>query len=274
MSPGHSTQPFGARSLAAATLVALALAWPGAARAAHPLITDDTATQGAGHGQLEVTGQVAREREVAGGLAVREQGGELALTFTLGLHDALDAAVSFPTSYARVEVGGVQQASASGSGDLVVEVKWRLLDAAGFSLAVKPGLTLPTGDAASGLGTGRPCGNLLLAASQVIGPLTFHLNAGYGRNQFARAEERLEHRLDLWQASLAAQGLLLPDLTLVGNLGVSSNCDRGTSGLPLFALAGLIYAVEERLDLDLGVKAGRVGHETELALLAGLAARF
>jgi len=255
-------------------LVALALAWPGAPRAAHPLITDDTATQGAGHGQLEVTGQVAREREVAGGLAVREQGGELALTFTLGLHDAVDAAVSFPTSYERVEVGGVLQASASGSGDLAIQVKWRLLEAAGFSLAVKPGLTLPTGDAASGLGTGRPCGSLLVAASQVLGPLTLHVNAGYGRNQFARAEERLEHRLDLWQASVAAEGLVLPGLTLVANLGASSNCDRGTSGLPLFALAGLIYAVEERLDLDLGVKAGRIGQETELALLAGLAARF
>jgi len=269
-----SPHPRRARGLAAAASLVLGLTLPCTALAAHPLVTDDTATQGSGRVQLELTGLAARARETHGGPTAVEESSEGALVATLGLHDAVDVAVMLPLAATRVAVGGVRQGATAGLGDLGLELKWRVAEAGGFSLAVKPGLTLPTGDPARGLGTGRPCAALLVAATRQAGSLSVHLNAGYGLDSYALAEERLEHVRDVWQASLAAQGDLRPGLTLVGDLGATTGDERASRELGVFGLGGLIFAVDLRVDLDVGVKVGWKGGDRTLALLAGLAARF
>jgi hypothetical protein len=276
MSAATSPQLHRARGLAAAARLVLAVALPCAALAAHPLVTDDTATQGTGLVQLELTGLAAweRARGAHGGPKEVEESTEGAVVATLGLHEAVDIALALPLAATRMTVGGVRQGATAGLGDLGLELKWRVLEAGGFSLAVKPGLTLPTGDPASGLGTGRPCGALLLAATQQAGSLTLHLNVGYGLDRYALAEERLEHVRDVWLASLAAQRDLWPGLTLVGDLGVTTGDERASREPGLFALGGFILAMDPRVDLDVGLKAGWKGGDRTLALLAGLAARF
>jgi hypothetical protein len=269
-----SPQRHRARDLAAAARLVLAVALPCAALAAHPLVTDDTATQGAGRVQLELDGLAARAHEAHGGPAAVEESTEGALIATLGLHDAVDVAVALPLAATRMTVGGARQGATAGLGDLGLELKWRVVEAGGFSLAVKPGLTLPTGDPARGLGTGQPCGALLLAATQQAGSLTLHLNVGYGLDHYALAEERLEHVRDIWLVSLAAQRDLWPGLTLVGDLGVTSGDERASRVPGVFGLGGLILAVDPGMDLDVGLKAGWKGGDRTLALLAGLAARF
>lgn len=259
--------------LAAAAALAALLAAP-AARAAHPLVTDDTGTLGAGRGQFELTGEMGRAHVQAGGQPASRSSGEIAATLSFGLAEALDVVVSAPSAFSRTEAGGTLREEAVGTGDLTVELKWRLLEAGGFSLALKPGLTLPTGDADRGLGTGRVCAGAVLVASQDLGALQVHLNAGYGHNEFALAEARSAARPDVWHASLAAATEVLPGLQVVGNLGVETSSERGDGTLPTFALAGLVYSIGERLDVDVGIKAGLGDPANDLVGLAGLAARF
>jgi hypothetical protein len=273
MRSSRSSRPaFLQRCLSAAALLAL-LAAP-AARAAHPMVTDDTGTQGAGRGQLELTGEMGRARVQAEGQPVHQSSGEVAVTFSYGLSEALDVVVSAPTAFSRMEASGTLQEEAVGTGDLTLELKWRLLEAGAFGLAVKPGLTLPTGDVSRGLGTGRVSAGAVLVASQDLGALQVHLNAGYGHREFALAEDRLASRPDVWHASLAATGEVLPGLQLVGNLGVEASGVRGDDTLPAFALAGLVYSVGEHFDVDVGIKADLNDPGNGLVGLAGLAARF
>lgn len=56
---------------------ALALTLAGTALAAHPLITDDTGTQGKAKFQLEVTGEASNDKERVDGIVTRERGGSL-----------------------------------------------------------------------------------------------------------------------------------------------------------------------------------------------------
>ena len=65
----------------------------------------------------------------------------------------------------------------------------RFYEHADLSLAIKPGLTLPTGDDEKGLGTGKATYRLFFIASQEMDPWAFHLNLGYIRNENTLEEE-------------------------------------------------------------------------------------
>jgi hypothetical protein len=255
--------------LAVAAALAL-LAAPGAL-AAHPMVTDDTGTQGAGRGQIELAGEMGSAHLRDGDERLHERTGEVAATLSYGLSDTLDVVVSAPTSFSRIEGGGTIRSESTGAGDLALGLKWRLLEASGFSLAVKPGMTLPTGDAARGLGAGRVGLGAAVVATQEVGPVRLHLNAGLDHGEFARAEDRRARRADVFHVSLAASGEVLPGLQLVGNVGIETSGERADTSSPAFALAGLVYTIGGRIDLDVGIKADTGGHT---AGLAGLAARF
>ncbi|MFZ9103199.1 MAG: transporter, partial [Burkholderiaceae bacterium] len=76
-----------ARALGAFTLLVSVSGW-----AAHPLVTDDTGTQGAAGWQLEVTADHLFNRDADGHLSERTN----ALTLTRGLTDSTDLGVSMP----------------------------------------------------------------------------------------------------------------------------------------------------------------------------------
>lgn len=126
------------------------LAAAGPALAAHPLITDDTGTQGKGRFQLELNGEVSRDKETLDGVNTREDAGEAAAVFSIGTTDNVDIVVSLPWVWSRLKEVGALVADEAGPGDVGLEVKWRFLARGGFSLALKPGITLPTGDEEKG----------------------------------------------------------------------------------------------------------------------------
>ena len=256
-----------------AWLAALLLA-PCSAMGAHPLITDDTGTQGRLRYQVEVNGAVGRDTARAAGVERQEDLAETCFAFTIGLLDGLDAVVGVPWAWSSVRAGGALESSGNGVGDVRLELKWRFLERAGFSLAVKPGLTLPTGDEGRGFGNGRVSYALTLIATQELGPVTLHVNGGYSRSEYARAEDRAANRSDVWCASAAATVGVVKGLRLAANLGVESSGDRASATWPAFALAGIIWSVAPNLDLDAGVKAGLTGPETDLTGLFGMAWRF
>lgn len=237
---------------------------PGPVFAAHPLITDDTGTQGKGRFQLEVNGEYGSNKDEG----VKTRTTQLASTLTYGIADPLDIALSFPFQHIKTDdPGGVTKAS--GISDLCLDVKWRLYEKDGLSLALKPGLTLPAGDDEKGLGTGKTTYHLFFIGSKELKPWAFHLNIGYIRNKNKNGE-----RTNLMHASLASTVEVIRDLKIVGNIGIQSDVDRTANNHPAFILGGLIYSFSEKLEIDLGIKGGLTKSETDYSVLAGLTSRF
>lgn len=235
-----------------------------AAFAAHPLITDDTGTMGTGKGQLELNGEYGHDKE-DGVTATATEG---AATLSYGLGETVDLVVGLPYQHLRVKDADATLTE-NGISDTSLEVKWRFYEHDDLSLAIKPGLTLPTGDDEKGLGAGKATYSLFFIASQEMDPWAFHLNLGYIRN-----ENTLDEEKDIWHASIASSLALTEDLTAVANIGVESNPDPLSGTDPAFFLAGLVYALSEEFDLDCGVKYGLNDPETDYTLLAGVTWKF
>ncbi len=237
-----------------------------AAFAAHPLVTDDAGTEGRGNFLLELTVEYAYDDEAGS----EETGAEAAVSFAAGLTDSLDVVLGLPYGYSRTEEGGAVTSEEDGVSDLSVELKWRFYEGDGLGLALKPGVTLPTGDDEKGLGNGRPSYSIALIASKETGHWAFHVNLGYARNEFALASEEAANRQDIWHASVAAEAGVSDRLTVVGNIGIETNPDRASATHPAFVLGGVIYSVTESMNIDLGIKAGLNSPETDIAALAGM----
>jgi len=245
------------------SLISLVILTP-AAFAAIPLITDDTGTQGTGKFQLEVFGEYDHDKE--DGIQGATQG--VTASFTYGILDPLDIVFSVPYAFWREKDSGCTEQK-DGLGDLALEGKWRFFEREGFSFALKPGLTLPTGDEDRGLGTGRANGYLFLIASREADPWAFHLNLAYIRN-----ENKYDERRDLWHASLASSYEIVKQLKLVGDLGMEKNPGRCSSVDPAYILGGFVYSLLENLDLGLGIKGGLTDTEADLSVRGGITWRF
>lgn len=232
--------------------------------AAHPLITDDTGTQGKGKFQLEVNSEFGRNKEDG----VTEKAFEIAAVLSYGITDNLDIVFALPYQHIRVEDSG-KSFSEDGLSDISLEIKWRIYENNGLSLALKPGITFPSGDEKKGLGTGKATYGIFLIGTKTMEPWAFHVNFGYIRN-----ENSSNGREDIWHASAAAEYGAAKDLRVVANIGTESNPDRSLSTNPAFILGGIIYAVSENVSLDLGLKGGLNNAETDYAVLAGIALRF
>jgi hypothetical protein len=72
--------------------------------AAHPLITDDTGTQGKGKFQLELNGQYDWDKEDKEDGTVRSTGGQAAATLSYGIVENVDLILSMPYLWGKTEV--------------------------------------------------------------------------------------------------------------------------------------------------------------------------
>ncbi|MCE5280637.1 MAG: transporter [Deltaproteobacteria bacterium] len=242
----------------------------GPSYAAHPLVTDDAGTVGAGSVQIEATGEFGRDKETADdGTALESRTNEAALTLTYGLTQDLDFVVAAPYQWFSVYENDALTGRENGLSDMGLDLKWRFFEKDGWALALKPGVTLPTGDDEKGLGSGRAGYRLFFISTREMEPWAFHLNLGYIRN-----ENRAGDRKDLWHASVAAEVGLIEHLKAVANVGIETNPAVGTSIDPAFALGGLIYELSEKVSLDAGVKFGLTEPETDVSYLVGLTFKF
>jgi len=253
-----------ARTCISVLVAGIALLAGTGAYAAHPLITDDAGTQGKGKYQLELNGEYGHEREDG----TTEETTQIAATLTYGIADPVDIVISLPYQFIRDEdPGGLIRED--GLSDMTLEAKWRFFEQRGLSFALKPGVTLPTGDNEKGLGAGETTYHLFLVASKEMRSWAFHLNLGYIRNENKNGE-----RKNLYHASIAATVDTAKDLKIVGNAGIESDTDRNATVHPAFILGGLIYSLSEQCDIDVGVKGGVTRPETDYSVLAGIAYRF
>lgn len=239
-------------------VMVVVLLWSGLAFAAHPLITDDTGTQGKGKFQFEVNGEYVNDN----GNSVTE----IAAIFSAGITDNLDLVVGMPYQFLRTKDGDGNRTTENSISDTSIELKWRLYEKEGLSFALKPGVTFPTGKDEKGLGDGRASYSLFFITTKEMEPFTLHLNLGYIKN---RTELR-----DIRHYSLAGEYKPVKDLRIVANIGGETNADRGSNVHPIFLLGGVIYSFRENIDMDFGIKTGLNKAEADYAVLAGLTYRF
>jgi hypothetical protein len=236
MSRSSTTPPARPRRRITRTELALAAAlYAGASQAAHPLITEDAATLGAGTVQAELSAEHAGDTQF-GALA------------GAGVADSVDLIAGHPRH----------------DGDVSLDLKWRFHRRAGTSLALKPGLTVP-----AAAGTGRPTYGAFLLASRDGEPWSTHWHAGYKANHNVYGEPA-----DLVHLSAAAVYQASGRMKLAGDLGVDTGFDLSTTSRPAWLVAGAIYSVRPALDLDLGCRHGLNRASEADALLVGLTLRW
>jgi hypothetical protein len=258
-------------ALATITVGFIAALMAGTAFAAHPLITDDTGTQGKGKTQLEFIGEYGIEREEG----VTEKGLEVPTVPFLshGITDTIDLVCGF--SYVSVEVEDAGTITAlRGATDMSIELKARFYEKNGLSFAVKPGVSLPTGDEEKGLGNGKTSYSAFFMTTKEAEPWAFHFNVGYIRNEYKLQTDDESNRKDIWHVSLASQIEVMKNFNLVANFGTERNSDVTSDVNPAFILGGLVYAMSENMDLDFGVKGGLNKPETDYTILAGVTWRL
>jgi hypothetical protein len=224
--------------------------------AAHPLVTDDTGTQGEGNNQLEVNTDWLHQSGIASHIG--------AMTYTYGVAENLDVFTNVPTNFYPF----------AGVGDLSFGAKWRYMEDEGASLAIKPEISIPTGNTDKGIGNGRSSQSLTQIASYATGPWTFHANLGVALNRYAKAENQASYRPVVWRASTAVWYAITPQWRIVADSGVAQNSIRTSNINPSFVLFGAIYSPNEFIDLDIGVKKGLNTAEVNRQLGVGATFHF
>lgn len=252
------------------TAILVLFLWTASAQAGHPLITDDAGTQGKGSFQVEINVEYSLDRESEAGTDIVEKAYEAAITLSYGIFNNADLVVGTPYQWIKTEEGGLPSTWQDGIADVSVELKWRFYDKDGYSLAVKPGISVPTGDEGNGLGNGRVSYSIFFISTRESGRWAFHVNGGYMRNEFSLDEDESVNRRDLWHFSVATELAATDALTLVANVGIEANPERGMNTPPAFVLGGAIYSLNEHADVDFGVKVGLNRPETDVSILAGI----
>ena len=250
--------------------------------AAHPFITDDTGTQGKGNWQLELQGDFLRnERTADTGAGPVEQSSKLDAFISVlsyGILENLDIQVGLVHLRQRTTENGIVTEDASGMFDSTLELKWRFYEAGGFSLALKPGLLLPTGDENKGLGTGRTSWGVNFIATHEAEPWTFLGNVAFARLRFKSPQDAAESRSDLWRISGGLAYALTGSLRLVGEAGVRTNESKDDAFLPggtsQFAMLGVIYSPTKKIDLDAGFRKNLNNAEFDKVFLVGATFRW
>lgn len=271
-----------ARFLPAAVVVcALLHAVP--AFAAHPLITDDTFTQGKGNTQIEVSYKYAHDDDI--GVKTRTQQPQVQLSY--GIIDPLDLIVTVPYLFVRTEQGG-NTTSVDGIGDVTAALKWRFFgDKEGFQFAIKPSLTFPTGNEEKGLGIGqsspgapyyykfdRQSYGVTLIGTYDKEDWCVSANAVYQHNSYGLQSDEDAYRSDIWSASLSGQYRPVEKVWIVGEAGLLRNPDKTSDTPPAYINAGVIYELTKDVDLDVGYRYGLNKPAVDSTISGAITVRF
>lgn len=253
------------RHLKSAALSVIALgALPLKALGGHPLITEDTGTQGTGNTQLEIFyehGKTHREDTLTRTRSVNA-------VLSYGLTDRLDIIATLP--HEHIIERGASQSNARGYADAEIAAKWRFHENGPLSIALRPGLGLPTGNESRGLGSGRYVPSLFGVTTYAPEPWAFHLHLGYTRN-FHDGPGQRGH---VFHASVAAEYQVDESLRLVVDASSESNPDLAGHPNVGSMVLGLVYSVSPKLDVDIGYRKGLTDAAADHTWLAGLALRF
>ncbi|KVK81274.1 hypothetical protein WS90_15890 [Burkholderia cepacia] len=238
---------------------ASALLAPFDALATHPLVSDDTGTQGNAHGQFEFNAEETSKQEENG----RHQLWNA--TLTRGFGERVDLYVNVPYTHLQTR----SDEHGAGLGDVEVGMKWRFAEHGPLSVALKPKLTTPTGNDRRGLGTGRAGAGATLLAQLDVARFSFLANAG-----ITYQPNRQGDLTSIWAVSGAAIYKATDKLQIVADIGTSRNTESGAGANPAFAIAGAIYSPKPWLDLDIGYRRGLNDQTYDHSVMGGVTVRW
>ena len=244
----------------------------GYASAALPFITDDAGTLGRGTSQVELLYAGSTDKETDGGSTVKTDRNLPGATFGYGIAETLDLTLGFARSWGTETVDGISS-NDPGNADYLLNAKWQFYEKSGFRFAVKPlvGYSYHVG------GTSGEHDTLYggwLIATKEHEPLAVNLNGGYFHSDYGSAAERESNRGDIWILSALATYKVLENLTLGLDVGASTNPDKTSGEMQVYAMGGAIYSLNKNVDLGLGLKFGITKPEPDFAGIAGITFRF
>lgn len=257
--------------------LSLSLLFTGSALAGPPLATDDAGTVDVGKAEIELNSSYTHDKESAAGVSTRSSTFDSEMKITTGLYKNLGFSVAIPyTISQRVKENDQLIGTADGFGDMTVELKYAFAKACGTTLAIKPAIIIPTGKYSAGLSDGRwQLGTTLIATREFAeGTYALHVNLGYAYHNYRNSNAREAMRSDLWSGSVAGEAKLMKGLTAVVDFGLATNPDKQSDELPVYALTGVRYEIDDHLEANAGVKVGLTKPEDDISVLYGLVLKF
>lgn len=249
----------------------------GSALAGPPLATDDAGTVDVGKVEVELNGSYTRNKESAAGVTTKSSTSDAEMKITAGLYKNMGISLAIPYTFSeRVKENDRLVGAADGFGDMTAELKYVFAELSGINFAIKPSIILPTGKYSAGFSEGRwQFGTTLIATREFDeGKYALHVNLGYEHHDYRTDEARTSTRSNLWSGSIAGEARLMKGLTAVVDFGGGTNPDKGSNDLPVYALTGARYEVNDHLDINAGVKLGLTRPEDDMSVLYGLVLKF
>ena len=245
------------------------------ALAGPPLATDDAGTVDVGKVEIELNGSYVHDKQTADGVTSKRNAADGEVKITTGLYKDLGVSLAIPYTFSdRTKDDGQLVSDLSGFGDMAVELKYAFAELGGINFAIKPSLILPTGKYSNGLSEGRwQFGGTLIASKEFAdGKYALHANLGYEYHHYR--EDDGSQRRNLWSGSVAGEVELMKGLFVVADFGLATNPDKGSNDLPVYALTGARYEINDHLDVNAGIKVGLTKAEDDLTALYGLVLKF
>lgn len=246
-------------------LCTISLLLPLAAFAAHPLITEDTGTQGTGKFQLEANTEHGYQHFDGNQI----HNFVMATTLSYGFREDADLVFTAQHSEKYALTAGVLDTAGKGYNDVALDVKWRFYEKDGVSYGIKPGVTFPTGDKNKRLGAAKTTYGAILFSSIEQEAWLYNWHVGYKHNRNAVGEQE-----NLWHASASVCRQIGKELMLVADIGTDTNRDKISNDRPRYLVLGAIYSPNNNMDLDVGIRKEITGPVVNYVALAGLTVRW
>lgn len=187
-----------------------------------------------------------------------------ALVVSYGVNERLDVILTAPHQSTRSTTSSVR-----GAGDTDIGAKWRFWELGNTSLALRPGISIPTGDGDRGMGSGRVSTGVFAVLSHEPSPWGFHVHLGWTHNRNVHGE-----RLQIYHGSVAATYRSSPQWQWVTDISAETSANPAFNEDVRSAVLGAIWTIRPSLDLDLGYRGGLSDVTPDHAWLVGLSYRF
>lgn len=249
--------------------ISLTLLTTVSALAGAPLSTDDAGTVDADAVEIGIGSSYTYDKEAS----VKTTAADAELSIGTGLYKnlSINAAIPYLISE-RVKEDGVLAGEADGLGDMTVELKYAFAELAGVNLAIKPAVMIPTGK--SGLTENHWQYGATLIATKALEGGTYALHANLGYEHHTYNDDVTSIRSNLWLGSVAGEMKVTRGLFAVADLGLTTNPEEVADDLPVYALAGARYEMNDNLEVNAGVKLGLTTPEDDISVVYGLVMKF
>jgi hypothetical protein len=207
------------------------------AHAGHPMLSEDTGTQGRHNAEFEL-GYAWTQQDGSSGFLLQPQ-------LSYGTSATLDLIIQ--PSWTFVDSPGLP--AQKGLGDTNLDFKWRFYGAAPWSMGVRAGLQVPTAHDDLGLPHHKVSPHALLVLTADFAPLSLDANLGY-----SRVPPDLGARANQVHFSAAATYAANERLFFIVDTAIDSSPDSTRNKPPAVALFGMIYTARPGLDVDIGYR--------------------